>query len=217
MKSKLKQKLIDIAKTKLKNCDCAHDIGHILRVLKLAEIIAIKENADLDIVIPGALFHDIITHQKNTPESRTSQRDSANLAQEILEGIPEYPSYKIDKVRRAIFACSFSNNLSENFLEAQIIQDADKLESTGAIAIMRTFSSAGAMQNLLMNGTDPFCKKRLPQEQIFALDLFFTRLLKIEDKMNLPSAKKAAKIRTDFVKKFLQELKKEVECGDLEP
>ncbi len=210
MNLKIKKKLISIAKSQLKKCDHAHDFEHILRVLDIAEMLSIKEKADLDIIIPAALFHDIITYPKNTPNSRNAPLESALLAKKILKGIKQYPLNKIDKVQRAILSCSFSNNIVEDFLEAQIIQDADGLESTGAIAIMRTFSSAGTMQNPLMAKKDPFCKKRQPQDQKFALDLFFTRLLKIKEKMHTKDAKRIANKRTEFVKKFLEELETEL-------
>ena len=51
--------------------DPSHDMLHTLRVLANAEKIAAEEGADLDIVIPAALFHDAIVYPK---KQRKGQR-----------------------------------------------------------------------------------------------------------------------------------------------
>ena len=55
----LRSRLVEIAKKRIKN-DMSHAIHHTLRVMNLGETIAKAEKADLDVVIPAALFHDLI-------------------------------------------------------------------------------------------------------------------------------------------------------------
>lgn len=143
----MKDKVIKITKDKFQEGDPTHDISHTLRVLKNAEFIASKENGDLDIIIPSALFHDIICYSKNSEKSKYSSDESANFAVSILKTFPEYPKYKIPKVHTSITQCSFSKQIDPELLEAKILQDADRLEATGAISIMRTFASAGLMNS----------------------------------------------------------------------
>lgn len=210
MDNTMKNKLINITKEKFQEGDSAHDIYHTLRVLKNAEFIASKENGDLDIIIPSALFHDIICYPKNSEKSKYSATESADFAASVLETLPDYPKDKISKVHTAISQCSFSKGIIPELLEAKILQDADRLEVTGAISIMRTFASAGLMNSKLYNFDDPFCKERNPDSLNYALDLFYNRLLIVKDVMHTETAKNIAERRTKILYDFLSALEKEL-------
>lgn len=205
-----RDRLIQTTKEKFKDGDSAHDINHTLRVLKNAEYIANKENGDLDIIIPSALFHDIICYPKDSEKSKDSSLESANFASEILKTLPEYPKDKIEKVHTCIKECSFSKGITPKLHESKILQDADRLEATGAISIMRTFASAGMMNSELYNTNDPFCENREPESIKYALDLFYNRLLIVKDKMNTYTAKEIATKRTKTLYNFLEDLKEEL-------
>ena len=210
MNEKLKQELINIARSKISDDDPSHDFYHALRVMKNAEFIAKKENADLDIVIPAALFHDVVNYPKNDPRAKTATDKSALVAEEVLNKL-NYSKDKIEKVKHCISTCSFSKGFKHELLEAQIVQDSDGLESTGAISIMRNFCSSGTMKIPLYNPEDPFCVNRNPVSLNHALDLFYSRLLKVKDRMYTETAKKIAEKRTKFLYSFLEELKEELE------
>ena len=210
MDSKLRSKLIEIATEKIGYEDPSHDITHTLRVLSAAEQIATAEKGDLDIVVPAAIFHDVINYQKNDPRAKFSATESADFAEEVLNKIPEYPKDKIEAVKIAITSCSFSKGIIPDKLEAKILQDADRLEATGAISIMRTFASTGKMGRPFYNTEDPFCENRTPDDLKYAVDLFYTRLLKVGEQMHTDTAKVIAKRRTEFLNDFLAELKHEL-------
>jgi uncharacterized protein len=207
---KLKDYLIEIASRTIINNDPSHDILHALRVLKNCEIIAKEEGGDIEILIPGALFHDVVCYPKNHEKSNLSTIESANLTGEILRGVDFYPKNKIESVHSIICECSFSKGCKPSTLESKILQDADRLEATGCIAIMRTFASAGQMGNTFYNKNDPFCEKREPDSMNYALDLFYTRLLRVKDIMNTETAKVLAIKRTEDLEKFLDCLKGEI-------
>lgn len=209
MKS-LKKQLICIAKEKMFKNDPSHDINHTLRVLVVSEKIAAAENADFDIIVPSAIFHDVINYPKNHHKRLHSAEESAKFAKKTLNKIDSFPKNKIEKVYKAINFCSFMKALKPNFLEAKILQDADSLEAMGAISIMRTFSSAGTMNKIFYDVLDPFCKERKPDDTKYALDLFFTRLLVVQNRLHTNTAKNMAKKRTKFLKEFLKELKFEL-------
>jgi len=211
MNTKLKNQLIEIAKKKIPNTDVSHDFDHALRVLTNAERIAKTEKGDLDIIIPSALFHDVVVYQKNHPDSHKSQEESAIMAEKILKKFWKFPQEKIAKIKTCILECSFSKGIIPKLLESKILQDADGLEATGAISIMRTYSSTGQMKRPFYNAKDPFCEKRTPDASSCALDLFYVRLLKVMSRMHTKTAKKIAKRRTDFLVKFLEEFKLELE------
>jgi uncharacterized protein len=210
MNKNLREKLITIAKEKINPEDVSHDFNHAFRTLLLAEKIAKKEKADLDIVVPAALFHDVIVYPKNDPRSMGAEDESAKCVGEILRDIKEYSAKKIEKVQTAIRQCSFLKKIKPELLEARILQDADRLEATGAISIMRTFASTGQMKRMFYQVEDPFCQNREADPNHYALDLFYHRLLKVGEGMNTKTARKMAKRRTKFLYSFLKELKLEL-------
>jgi uncharacterized protein len=210
MKKELKNKLIKIARKEIPEIDVSHDFEHALRVLSNAERIAKTEKGDLDIIIPAALFHDLIVYPKDYPDKHKSQEESAIAAEKILDKL-DFPKEKIEKVKTCILECSFSKGIIPLSLESKILQDADGLEATGAISIMRTYSSTGQMKRPFYDSHDPFCENRVPDASHCALDLFYVRLLKVADRMHTQTAKKIAKRRTDFLKDFLKEFKLELE------
>jgi uncharacterized protein len=211
MDKKLKDKLLGMARERITDDDPSHDFEHALRVLANAERIAKEEKADLDVIVPAALFHDLVNPPKNSPRAKYAADDSAEITKGLLEEIKEYPAHKIEKVYLAIKSCSFNKGISPELLEAKILQDADGLEATGAISIMRTFASTGQMKRPFYSKQDVFCRKREPDSSEYALDLFYTRLLKVGERMHTKSAKKIAKRRTRFLNGFLKELELELE------
>lgn len=210
MNKLLKEQLIYIAKERMPKDDPSHDINHALRVLAISERIATIENADFDIIVPSAIFHDVISYPKNHHKRLHSSKESAEFAKRILSNIGSFPKDKIGKVYESINLCSFTKGLKPNFLEGKILQDADSLEATGAVSIMRTFSSAGIMNKAFFNVLDPFCKKRNPDDNKYALDLFFTRLLVVQSRLHTKTAKSIVKKRVRFLKVFLKELEFEL-------
>ncbi len=210
MKFELRQKLLELAKEKITTKDSSHDFNHAERVLKNAELIAKYENADLEILIPAAIFHDIIIYPKDDPRSKLASDESADFIKKVLVNLENYPKEKIPKVEYAIKTCSFSKNLKHNTIEAKILQDADSLEATGAISIMRTFASSGQMERSFYDNKDPFCENREPNSLKFAVDLFFSRLLIVKNRLYTKTARDIAEQRTEFLKIFLDQLKIEL-------
>ena len=194
--------------------DPSHDFQHIKRVLNLAIKIGKSVGADEDIIIPAALFHDTIVYKKNSPESKNEADESAEVAIEVLNSIEEYPKEKIPKVKICIKECSFSKGIKPDLLESKVLQDADRLEATGVISIMRTFSSCGHMNRPLYDPQDPLCEKGTKDFRS-GIDLFYKRLLVVEKTMHTKLAKKIARKRTDFLEKFLKQFKKELVESDV--
>lgn len=215
MQKKFKNQLIEIARERQVKNDPSHDFNHVLRVLYLAEKIGKKEKADLDIVIPAAIFHDIVVYPKNTVSSLTETDESAEVAGQILSSLSWYSKDKIESVKTCIRQCSFTKGIMAETIEGKVLQDADRLESTGAISILRTFSSGGQMGRGLYCPSDPFRKQGVLSQTEFSLDLFFLRLLKIADTMRTETGKKMAKKRHLFLVKFLKQLEYELKMAGI--
>ena len=90
------------------------------------------------------------------------------------------------------------------------MQDADRLDAIGAIGIARAFSVGGAEGRPFYNTDDPFCKNRTPDDKSYTLDHFYKKLLLLEKKMNTKYGKIEAKNRTRILKKFVNDLQKEI-------
>ncbi|MGC8585964.1 MAG: HD domain-containing protein [Candidatus Micrarchaeia archaeon] len=203
---KLKHKLIEIAKKNIKN-DPSHDFNHAMRVLKNAEMLGRIYHADMDVLIPAALFHDLIVYDKGSEKSKYEHEESARMALRILRKL-HYNPEKLDKIKYAIEVCSYSKGIKPTTLEAKILQDADRIE-TGAIGIMRTFSSSGSMGRQLYELSDPFLKRRKGDSKISGLDHLILKVANIHSAMNTKAAIKIARRREKFVKEFIKELELE--------
>jgi uncharacterized protein len=212
MNQKLKKRLINLAKKHIDTQDAAHDMSHVLRVLKNAEQIQKHEGGNLDIIVPAALFHDVVNLPKDSPLAAEAPKKSAEKAVFFLGQLDYFAKSEglLQSIREVIQSVSYRYGKETELLEAKIVKDADLLEATGAISIMRTFVSTGRMNAKLYNIKDPFCKKRQAEPLKFGLDLFFTRLLKVKNKMHTQTAKEIAAQRTQFLYEFLDQLNEEI-------
>ncbi|TQF71545.1 HD domain-containing protein [Pseudoalteromonas luteoviolacea] len=190
--------------------DTAHDLSHVQRVVKTAKQLATEEGADLDIVVPAAWLHDCVAVAKNHPDRAKASKLAADKAERFLIEIG-YPQEKLEGIHHAIVAHSFSANVPPTTLEAQIVQDADRMDALGAIGVSRCMKVGGAIARHLYHTGDPFCSDREPDDKNYTLDHFFIKLLHIESQMHTQAAKKEAKRRTEFMRRFLDELAREIE------
>ena len=189
--------------------DPAHDFDHIMRVYANAEKIAKKEKADKKLVLSAALLHDIVSYPKSSKRAKFSSIDSAKKSKIILKKYG-FSEKEIIIVSDAIEDHSFSQNKTPETLEGKILQDADRLDALGAIGIARVFGTSGSLNRPFYNINDPFCTERSPDDNLWAVDHFFNKLLKLESLMNTKSGKIEAKKRTRVLKEFLKQLKTEI-------
>ena len=189
--------------------DPAHDFEHVMRVYHNAQKIVKKEKANLKLVLSAALLHDIVSYPKSSKRSKLSSIDSAKKSKLILKKY-DFTVEEITVVSDAIKEHSFSQNKIPQTLEGKILQDADRLDALGAIGIARVFATSGSLSRSFYNIDDPFCNKRNPDDDIWAVDHFFNKLLKLESLMNTTSGKIEAKRRTRILKEFLKQLKQEI-------
>ena len=194
----------------LEGRDPAHDFQHVMRVYKSAKLIGQRERADMEILLPAVLLHDIVVYPKGGDKSSRSSDESANLAENILQEYG-YSQDKINSISLCIRKHSYSNGLVPASLEGKILQDADRLDALGAIGIARTFSVGGSEKRTFYNANDPFCRStRALDDGQWTLDHFQIKLLKLKDLMHTRTAKKIAQQRTKFMVLFIKEMKKEI-------
>tara|TARA_R110001606_G_scaffold89596_3_gene201160 strand:+ start:1573 stop:2208 length:636 start_codon:yes stop_codon:yes gene_type:complete len=189
--------------------DVAHDLSHIYRVVKTAKQLATKEEADLAVVVPAAWLHDCVSLPKNHPERHLASTLAADKAIEFLKSI-DYPSDYFESIHHSIRAHSFSANVSLESLEAQIVQDADRLDALGAVGIARCMQVSGALNRTLYSLDDPFCETRQPDDVRYSIDHFYNKLFRIADNLNTASAQAEGRRREAVMRVFLQQLALEI-------
>ena len=158
--------------------DAAHDLSHVRRVVKTARQLAEQEGADLAVVLPAAYLHDCFTYPKDHPNRKQSSTIAATKAISFLESI-NYPAQYHDAIAHAIESHSFSANITPNTLEAQVVQDADRLDALGAIGVTRCIQVSTLFNAALYNEQDMFAEHRELEDKRFTIDHFQTKLFKI--------------------------------------
>jgi uncharacterized protein len=197
--------------------DLAHGWEHIDRVYQLALHIAALENADRFVVGMAALLHDFgraippqTAHADNQPIHHADL--SVTLANELLERY-QVPTTQREAIQHAIIAHSFSKGIEPRTLEAGIVRDADRLDGLGAIGILRwaitgTLRSSSTTQSY--HPTDPFALEHTPDDKIYLLDHFYTKLLKLAATMTTQTGRELAQQRTAFMYQYLEEFRLEL-------
>jgi uncharacterized protein len=189
--------------------DPAHDLNHVMRVVKTAKALAISEGANLEVVIPAAWLHDLVNLSKDHPERSKASQLAAIAAIEFLNSV-DYPQKYFSEISHAIEAHSFSGGITPKTLEAKIVQDADRLDGLGAIGLARLFSISTQLSRPFYNFDDPFAAKRPLDDKQNAIDHIEIKLKKIVELMNTKAATVEAKKRFHFIENFLDQLKTEV-------
>ncbi|CAN5423195.1 HD domain-containing protein [soil metagenome] len=185
-----------------------HDWWHVNRVWKTARYIGAKENADMFIVELAALLHDVDDRKLkiNDPNVIGVPRAKAWLIQQ------ELANDMIARICTIIEKISFSSSLGNKeflCLEAQIVQDADRLDALGAIGIARAFTYGGHKGRPIY---DPDIK---PLSSLdfdayktnvgTTINHFYEKLLLLKEKMNTSTGKQLALVRHQFVENFIKQ------------
>lgn len=188
-----------------------HDFFHTMRVYKMATTIAMKENANLQIVQLAALLHDV-DDRKLSPETCENKdravafMRSQNLAEEMIE-----------KIKQIIGEVSFmgTDSVVPKTLEGKCVQDADRLDALGAMGIARTFAYGGNHNRVMY---DPEIKPALNMSKeeyqnhvSTTVNHFYEKLFLLKDMMNTDSAKAIAEHRERYMKEYIDEFMDEWE------
>jgi uncharacterized protein len=189
--------------------DAAHDLGHILRVARLALRLAHGEEADAETCLAGALLHDLVYRPKNHPESSQTARLAAELVPQWCRETVGL-EHRAEAVASAVASHSWSGGGTPATLEAAVVQDADRLEAIGAIGIARVFATGASFGAGLWHPEDPWCEERALDDKAWSLDHFQTKLLKLAERMTTPSGRRLAETRQQTLLAYLDALRHEL-------
>jgi uncharacterized protein len=189
--------------------DPSHDFLHICRVVKNATYLTDLEDADPNVTLPAAYFHDFVNVPKGDPRRKQASMLSSVAAAKYLSSIG-YSEQHLEPIKHAIAAHSFSAEIKPETLEAKIVQDADRLDALGAIGIARCFSTAALLQSPYYCLNDPWAESRAYDDREFTIDHFPVKLFKIATTMQTEAAKHEAQKRLKFMEEYLHQLKSEI-------
>ncbi|WP_435926954.1 phosphohydrolase [Dryocola sp. BD613] len=191
--------------------DKAHDVAHFRRVWKTAQRIMEGTQASRLVVLAACYFHDIVNLPKNHPQRHLASAQAALETLRILDvHFPDFPHEMRDAVAHAVHAHSFSAGVAPQTLEARVVQDADRLESLGAIGLARVFYVSGALGRALFDSEDPLARQRELDDASYALDHFQQKLLKLPRLMQTDAGRELARHNVDFLVHYMAKL-----CAEL--
>jgi uncharacterized protein len=212
----LKSITIEQAREYYHEADPAHDFDHVLRVLALAERIGAAEGADMEILRPAVLLHDI-GRPEELRDGRCHAQVGAQKAQEILA---DWPQEKLEAITHAIASHRFRESTTPQTLEAKVLFDADKLDCIGAIGVARAYVIGGLTGQRLWGEVDARYVEALRQDTSLAqkslsshhtpVHEFVFKLSQIKDILYTSTAKEIAEERDRFMSGFFVRLENEV-------
>lgn len=217
-------KLGKIKKIVEKELACsAHNMDHVMRVYEMALRIAKGEHGvDLEVLKSATLLHDIARVKEDDDKTgRTCHaEESAKMSKLILESLG-YNEEKIKKIQHCILAHRYKNNVKPESIEAKILFDADKLDSLGALVIIRAgmwmgrhgcsiFPKMSLRKYIKLNLVGGKATGRIKNASLH--NIFYEHEIKdkkLPSLMHTKTAKRIAKERLKFTDMFLERLKKE--------
>lgn len=200
---------LDQARKWYEEQDSVHGFDHVLRVLRLVEMIAPELGADAEILHAAALLHDSADAAPGDGTDRASHElSSADFARRVLldEGWSEE---RIEAVQHCIRAHRFRSSEAPQTLEAKILFDADKLDVVGAFGVARTLGFAQqAEQPVFAEPSDRFLEsgEREPTEPHSAYHEYLFKLRYIVDRLHTEPARRIARKRFKVQEAFFEQL-----------
>ncbi len=203
------RKLAELVRPFYGSDDPAHDWPHIGRVAATAKKLAEGQKVQLECILAGVYCHDIVNLPKNHPDRSRASELAADKAEPLLKEVG-FNASEISLIRSCIIEHSFSRGLKPSSPESAIVQDSDRLDSLGAIGVLRCASVNTLMKSKYYDPFDPFAENRELDDKNFMVDHYYVKLFKLPDLMVTEAGRKEGYLRVEFMKTFLARLGKEI-------
>lgn len=212
MSLELINRTAEYVKKKLYNEPSGHDWFHVERVWKLAKKIHETEGGDLEIIELAALLHNLGDH-----DSHQFQAEKGSL---ILFGMMDIIGIEEPLKTQIInivdqMKYGGRETVHPLTLEGKIVQDANFLDTLGAIGVARHFASGGYYGRPIY---DPSVKVRekLSKDEYehqkqkgTSINNFYEKTFRIVALLNTPTAKKIAEEKARYIKHFVEQFMNE--------
>lgn len=212
--------------------DSAHDLDHVERVYRLALTIArqesLKQDIDFEVLEAACLLHDIggEAEAKDLSGQTDHAEVSAEMAGPILTELG-FSQEKIKHIQNCILSHRYRNDYEPTTIEAQILFDADKLETIGAIGLARSYAWIGRHKAKIYKPADnleEYVKAnlvggvnngRIKDKSLHSTQIQYEVKDKyIIDNLHTKTAQEIGQERLTYYKNFLDRLEREVK-GEL--
>ncbi len=210
-------KTAEMVKQKFMGEGSGHDWWHIYRVWNTAKTIAAREESatgqsdsqsvNLLIVELAALLHDIADYKFHDGDETIGGK----VSREWLEGVGVEDDV-IDEVVYIVDNLSFKgggDSKKMHSLEGKIVQDADRLDSMGAMGIARCFAYGGFRNQEIYNPEIAprlgMSKEEYKNHRGTQINHFYEKMLLLKDLMNTQTARQLAQQRHQFMEGYLAE------------
>ncbi len=207
--------LRQMVRARLDSGSSCHDFDHTLRVMHNAELLlANSPQADAEIVMLAALLHDIARPEE---DDSCGKKCHAALGAEMVSGMlatAGFPEHLHQPVADAVRTHRFRGKEHPATLEAEILFDADKLDSLGAVGIGRAFLFAGHFNARLHNtaeealNSDPYSKEDTAYRE------FLVKLRYLPRRMCSSAGRKLAVERAAYMSAFFERMDMEINSGE---
>jgi len=186
LESEIFLRLVAESRKRQRSAGC-HGYEHTERVVDLCRRLGARLGADMDVLLPAAILHDVSRGEEGHAEQ------GAVEAAVILEETGYDPA-KIPLICEAIRAHSFSRGERARTIEAMILSDADKLDAMGAVGVYRTALYSGELMR--------------PVEEF--VGHFHEKLLTLKDLLYTDEARGIADGRHKYMLGYLEEFMREL-------
>lgn len=188
-------KTVDFIKNRFSGESSGHDWWHVYRVWRNAVYIEKFEKADLFVIELASLLHDLDDWKFSDKQPNHDPQQARRWLEQL-----EVDKTTIVHVCQIISDISFKGagvTSKMNSIEGKIVQDADRLDTIGAIGIGRAFAYGGAIGRIMYDPTiKPTRHHSFEQYQLnqsHTINHFYEKLLLLKDLMNTATAKKLPK------------------------
>ena len=198
--------------TKLKNNgNGCHDFDHTLRVIaNTCALLKELPEANAETALLAALLHDIARPEEDNSCGTICHAElGAEIAARMLADAGISPDIS-EQVTAAVRTHRFRSDDPPQSLEAQVVYDADKLDSLGAVGIGRAFLFAGRTGARLHNTAEEALNSPAYSAEDTAYREYLVKLRYIPEKMFTPAGRSIAAGRLEYMEKFFSELESEL-------
>jgi len=195
-----------------------HDWYHTMRVWAIAQKIALNEtrSVNLEILELAVYLHDCARQEEDDSNGSVDHALlGSKKAKKLLQNL-KYSEKTINGVSHCIESHRFRKNKKDqqpSSIEAEILFDADKLDSIGATGVARAFLYAGEngyqLYRDLPQGYNGASRDKNPDIHTANIE-YEVKLKYIEKLLLTEEGKKIAKERNQFMKNFFDRLEEEI-------
>lgn len=197
-------------KAKLDAASGCHDFDHTLRVLRNAMKLAGElPAADRRIVAAAALAHDYARPEEMASQGKICHAAlGAKLVPDLLAQCGFDTEFSA-RVAECVRTHRYRDRNPPATLEAEIVYDADKLDSLGAAGIGRAFLFAGRVHARMHNTAAEALASAAYSREDTAYREYLVKLQKLPECMRTAPGKREASARAAFMKTFFDRLNAE--------